>query len=88
MNTLKPDKCCECGTYEHQVAMPINGKVQCVDFCLAHMVTALNAANITTMNSCCGYGKIAPSIIMEDDRFIVILTREEYGNLMKGSEDE
>lgn len=78
---MKPEKCCEMGTYGHQVCMPINGKVRCVDYCISHMVAALNAANITTANSCCGHGRINPSIILEDDRFLVIMSREEYNEL-------
>lgn len=82
----KSDQCCEVGTYEHQVLMPINGKVQCIDFCLSHIVAALNAANVTTVNSCCGHGKTKPSIILEDDRYLVVMSREEFNSLV--SDDE
>ena len=79
----KPDTCCECGSYDHQVLMPINGRVQCIDFCISHIVAALNAANVTTVNSCCGHGKLPPSIILEDGRYITILTKEEFDNYLK-----
>ena len=79
----KPKKCCDCGTYEHCIPMPIKGRVQGIDLCIANIVAALNAANITTVNSCCGHGEVAPSIILDDDRFIIILTRDEYQKYTK-----
>jgi hypothetical protein len=85
---IKPDKCCDMGSYDHQICMPINGKVQCVDFCISHMVAALNAANITTINSCCGHGRIHPSIILEDGSFLVIMSREEYNDLFVKGDSE
>lgn len=68
----KPNKCCDVGSYEHTVPMPIRGRVQDVDLCIATIVAALNAANITTVASCCGHGKILPTVILEDERCIVI----------------
>jgi len=70
MNKFK--KCCDCGTYEHQVLMPIKGRVQGIDLCISHIVAALNAGNVITEASCCGHGKIDGSIILEDGRELVI----------------
>lgn len=84
MNSIKPEKCCDIGTYDHCVTMPVNGKVVCVDYCVSHMVAALNAAGIVTTNSCCGHGKINSTIILEDDTFLVLMSREEaLGHLDK-----
>lgn len=74
----KPSKCCDIGTYEHTIPMPVKGKVQGIDLCIADIVAALNAANITTVNSCCGHGTLVPTILLDDDRFIVILSREQF----------
>lgn len=68
----KPKKCCKPGEFTCQIPMAINGKVQCVDFCIAHIVAALNAANIQTLASCCGHGDITGSIILEDGRELVV----------------
>jgi len=63
---LKPDKCCDLGTYDHQVCMPIMGRVCGIDYCISHIVAALNAGGVETVASCCGHGKM-PSIISLDD---------------------
>ena len=68
----KPNKCCDFGEYNCQIPMPINGKVQYIDFCIANIVTALNAANIKTIASCCGHGKIEGSIVLEQGKEIII----------------
>ena len=76
----KPKKCCGMGSYEHQTYMPIRGRVQGVDFCISYIVAALNAANIETMASCCGHGKMPGSIILEDGREIIIVKNAEERN--------
>ena len=52
--------------------MPINGRVQCIDFCVHHIVAALNAGGIRTTASCCGHGKMKGNIILEDGRVLLI----------------
>ena len=69
---VRPTKCCDFGTYGCQVPMPLNGRLQSIDYCIADIVAALNAANITTVASCCGHGKIPASIVLEDQREIAI----------------
>jgi hypothetical protein len=71
----KPDKCCEIGTYECQVPMPIKGRRQDIDFCIADIVAALNAANIMTVASCCGHGKMPANIVLEDGRELSIILK-------------
>ena len=69
---VRPTKCCDFGTYDCQVPMPLNGRLQSIDYCIADIVAALNAANIRTVASCCGHGKIPASIVLEDKREIAI----------------
>ena len=70
----KPDTCCEVGSYECQVPMPINSRRQDIDFCIADIVAALNAANIITVASCCGHLEVGleANIILEDGRELII----------------
>jgi len=48
--------CTPMGEYACQVPMPLNGRLQSVDWCIADIVAALNAAGIDTVASCCGHG--------------------------------
>lgn len=68
----KPDKCTPVGEYKCQVPMPLNGRVQDIDFCIADIVSALNAANIKTLASCCGHGERLGSIMLDDGRELVV----------------
>ena len=77
----KPEKCCDMGTYECQIPMAINGRRQDIDFCIADIVAALNAANIKTSASCCGHNKIEGIISLEDGRDLTISMEEEDGLL-------
>jgi hypothetical protein len=54
--------------------MPINGRLRGIDFCIADIVAALNAANITTVASCCGHNpeEIAGIISLEDGRRLLV----------------
>ena len=69
---VKPTKCCDFGTYDCQIPMPLRGRRQDIDYCIADIVAALNAANIETVASCCGHSKIPASIVLEDGREISI----------------
>ena len=57
--------------------MPINGRVQCIDYCIHHIVAALNAAGINTVASCCGHEKMKGNIILEDGRVLLIQQKPE-----------
>lgn len=61
-------ECCEVGTHEHTIPMPINGRLQGIDFCIADIVAALNAGGIETVASCCGHGKGDGIISLQDGR--------------------
>jgi hypothetical protein len=69
---FKKNGCCDIGTYEHTVPMPIRGRLRGIDFCIADIVAALNAANITTEASCCGHGKTDARIALTDGREIIV----------------
>lgn len=68
----KPDKCCKLGAYDCQVPMPIKGRRQDIDICIADIVAALNAANITTIASCCGHSDVG-IISLEDGRELSVV---------------
>ena len=68
----KPKKCCGLGEFKCQIPMPIKGRSQDIDFCIADIVAALNAANIITIASCCGHKKFDGNIILEDGRELII----------------
>lgn len=68
----KPDKCCSPGEYTCQIPMPLNGRRQDIDLCVAEYVAALNAANIPTIASCCGHGITEGSICLEDGNVFFI----------------
>lgn len=74
----RPRECCDVGTYMCQVPMPIKGRRQDIDLCIADIVAALNAANIITVASCCGHGKNVGSIILEDKRKLTINFKNVY----------
>lgn len=69
---IRPNECCELGSYECQVPMPLNGRLQSIDFCIADIVAALNAANIATVASCCGHGQMDGSILLNDGRMLTV----------------
>jgi len=52
--------------------MPINGRRHDIDFCVADIVAALNAANIITTMSCCGHDEKDGIICLQDGREIRI----------------
>ena len=45
---VKMRGCTPIGEYKCQIPMPLNGRRHDVDWCIADIVTALNAANIRT----------------------------------------
>lgn len=69
---VKPKKCCASGTYECQVPMPIKRRIEYIDYCIADIVAALNAANIITVASCCGHSEHDGIISLDDGREIII----------------
>lgn len=52
-------------------------KVIGVDACIAPIVVALNAGGITTVASCCGHGHLPGNVILADDTWLTLLTREQ-----------
>lgn len=68
-------------TYKNQACMPINGKVRCIDWCIHHMVAALNAGGVRTVASCCGHKKMIGRIDLEDGRVLLIVNKVEADHL-------
>ena len=82
----KPAKCCDIGSYECCVPMPIKGRVCGIDFCIADIVAALNAGGVNTIASCCGHGQIDGDILLEDGRTIKIIGKSSV-NIVTGMKD-
>jgi hypothetical protein len=70
--------CVSCGTYEHQVAVDIEGKRIGVDACIAPIVAALNRAGIRTVASCCGHGGREGEIALADGRWLTVTNGPLY----------
>lgn len=71
------DKCDGPGgqiTFRNQASVPINGKVQCIDWCIHRVVAALNAGGVETVASCCGHGEAKGRIDLRDGRTLWIET--------------
>lgn len=70
--------------WSHQVCMPINGRVQCIDKCISHIVAALVAGGVETEASCCGHGKRPGTILLADGRWLLVCDgREQAEELTK-----
>lgn len=59
-------------TYANQACLPVNGRVIGVDWCIHHIVAALNAAGIETVASCCGHGQMDGRIDLRDGRVLFV----------------
>lgn len=59
-------------TYENQAIMPLNGKAVCIDWCIHHIVAALNAGGVRTVACCCGHGTMDGRIDLEDGRVLIV----------------
>ena len=70
---VKPTECCSPGSYKCVIPMPLSGRRRDIDFCVADIVAALNAANINTIASCCGHGRANGSVLLCDGRELKIL---------------
>lgn len=73
------DRCNGCGdkkTYDNQACLPLNGRVVCIDWCIHHIVAALNAGGVRTVASCCGHGETHGRIDLEDGRVLLIQERK------------
>ena len=72
-------------TFAHQAIMPISGRPRAIDWCIHHIVAALNAGGVQTTSSCCGHGKMPGLIMLKDGRVLGIYDSMEdatkYGSL-------
>ena len=81
------DRCDSCGgskTYENQAVMAINGKVRCIDWCIHHIVAALNAGGVETAACCCGHGIKDGNIMLADGRVLIIKSEVDGCEAIKG----
>jgi len=71
--------CGALGEYTDVVAMPLNCKVRTIDRCIHQIIAALNAGGVETFACCCGHGKQAGTILLEDGRTLLVLPKETWG---------
>jgi hypothetical protein len=74
-------------TFENQASLPLNGKVQCIDWCIHQIVAALNAGGVETVASCCGHGEKRGRIDLADGRTLYIENTEPTRSPESGSAD-
>lgn len=55
------------------------------DPCIEPLVRALNAAGLRTIASCCGHGTHPTSVVLDDDRFVVVVDRATYEQMEAGA---
>lgn len=82
------EHCDTCGgaeTIKGQMLMPIGGRVQGIDWCIGHIVAALNAANVQTVASCCGHEMMPGMIKLRDGRTLLIMSQafDDTNDLMR-----
>lgn len=59
-------------TYANQACLPLDGRIVAVDWCIHHIVAALNAGGVKTVACCCGHGQIPGRIDLADGRVLTI----------------
>jgi len=72
---MECDKCDDFGgkiTYANQALIPIKGTVRGIDWCIHHLVSALNAGGVETVACCCGHGIQDGRIDLADGRILFI----------------
>jgi len=72
---------CAVGSYDHQVPQAVRGRVVYVDYCIAAIVAALNAAGIETVASCCGHGEFPGSVCLADGRRVIVCEKDVFDKL-------
>jgi hypothetical protein len=56
------------GVYSAAVSMKMaDSKWVCIDVCIATEIGRLWMNGVTTINSCCGHGKLPPAVIVTDE---------------------
>lgn len=69
---MRPKGHCHCGEYTHTIPLPLSRRVEHIDYCVADIVAALEAANLKPRASCCGHGRTAANILLADGRSLNI----------------
>ena len=67
-------------TYAGQACIPLNGRVVCIDWCIHHIVAALNAGGVETVACCCGHGTAEGRISLKDGRELLIRSEAPSGS--------
>ena len=57
----------------HQVCLPLNGRVQCIGYCIHHIVAALNAGGVGPLASCCAHDQLQGRIDLDDGQVLLIV---------------
>lgn len=60
-------------TYANQALMPLDGRVRCIDWCIHHIIAALNAGGVKTLSCCCGHQEMPGQIYLEDGRMLLVM---------------
>jgi len=68
--------------------MPLRGRRQDIDMCVADLVAALNAAGVITTASCCGHNERHGRILLEDGRVLVVVSPESIERVERKDEVE
>ena len=66
--------------------MPLNGKVECIDWCIHQIIAALNAGGVRTVWCCCGHQMMPGRIALEDGRTLAVLTDGDLQRLWQSGE--
>ena len=66
--------------------MPLNGRVQSIDWCIHRIVAALNAGGVRTIASCCGHGKVPGRIDLEGGKVLAIFPLSKVQDVWQSRE--
>lgn len=69
---MKNTDCCDIGEHSCDVMISTKRGNICADRCISDIICALNNSGINTVASCCGHGKLLPSIVLRDGRELLI----------------
>lgn len=75
-------------TYAAQVTLRLNGKDRGIDPCVAPIVQALYDAGLKPVASCCGHGVMPASVLLEDGREVLVVSRSEADRIAGTAREE
>ena len=74
----------DCSTRREAAMVTVAPGIWC-DPCIVPLVSALNAAGLKTIASCCGHGRRPTQIILADGREIIVARNFEEARLIDGA---